>query len=322
MGLARYDAQLGLSYPHHRPLAAPVSLTASQDQAPSAGFSGPGGQYSHRFDVRGLREHVGHAGRQQLEAMLVHQLPEVARQAAGMAGHIDQPAWRQPRQRRQQLTGADARRVEQHMAVGTACPGQRIDIGTGEVRAVKHGIGNAIGRGIPGRPCHQARIAFHANHARAAARQGQREIAQSAEQVEVSVADECTVLVLRVLDAPSAADQQLLLEFEARHGLRLYLQPGGLATVRPLREPEATLDYALPDFNLRLKFLPSDFIQVNAELNRSLVTRVVQLLELDERSRVLDLFCGLGNFTLALARRCASARRARVAAPRASPASG
>jgi 23S rRNA (uracil1939-C5)-methyltransferase len=125
-------------------------------------------------------------------------------------------------------------------------------------------------------------------------------------QVEVSVADECTVLVLRVLDAPSAADQQQLLEFEARHGLRLYLQPGGLATVRPLREPEATLDYALPDFNLRLKFLPSDFIQVNAALNRSLVTRVVQLLELDEQSRVLDLFCGLGNFTLALARRCAS----------------
>ena len=81
---------------------------------------------------------------------------------------------------------------------------------------------------------------------------------------------------------------------------------GSVTTVRPLREPEATLDYALPDFNLRLKFLPSDFIQVNAELNRSLVTRVVQLLELDEHSRVLDLFCGLGNFTLALARRCAS----------------
>ncbi len=125
-------------------------------------------------------------------------------------------------------------------------------------------------------------------------------------QVEASVADECTVLVLRVLDAPSDADRLLLLEFEARHGLRLYLQPGGLGTVRPLREPEAMLDYVLPDFKLRLKFLPSDFIQINAELNRTLVTRVVQLLELDEQSRVLDLFCGLGNFTLAMARQAAS----------------
>lgn len=124
-------------------------------------------------------------------------------------------------------------------------------------------------------------------------------------QVEVSVADACTVLVLRVLDAPSDADRQLLLEFEARHGLRLYLQPGGLDTVQPLREPVAALDYALPDFGLRLKFLPSDFIQVNGELNRALVTRVVQLLELDGQSRVLDLFCGLGNFTLAMARQAA-----------------
>ncbi len=125
-------------------------------------------------------------------------------------------------------------------------------------------------------------------------------------QVEVSVADDCTVLVLRVLDAPSSEDRQLLLDFEARHNLRLYLQSGGLHTVQPLREPAAQLHYALPDFNLRLKFLPSDFIQVNAELNRSLVRRVVELLELEADARVLDLFCGLGNFTLAVARRAAS----------------
>ena len=125
-------------------------------------------------------------------------------------------------------------------------------------------------------------------------------------QVEVSVADECTVLVVRVLDPPSSEDRQQLLDFEVRHGLRIYLQSGGLHTVQPLREPAPLLDYALPEFDLRLKFLPSDFIQVNAELNRSLVTRVVELLQLDAGARVLDLFCGLGNFTLAVARRAAS----------------
>ena len=125
-------------------------------------------------------------------------------------------------------------------------------------------------------------------------------------QVEVSVGDECIVLVLRVLDEPNAADRQLLLEFESSHGVRIYLQTGGLATVQPLREPAALLDYALPDFDLRLKFLPSDFIQVNGPLNRALVNRVVELLELDAASRVLDLYCGLGNFTLAVARRAAA----------------
>ena len=124
-------------------------------------------------------------------------------------------------------------------------------------------------------------------------------------QVEVSVGDGCIVLVVRVLDPPSPEDRQRLLDFESAHSVRIYLQPGGLNTVAPLRPPEAVLDYALPDFNLRLKFLPSDFIQVNAALNRSLVSRVVELLELDPASRVLDLYCGLGNFTLAVARRAA-----------------
>ncbi len=65
------------------------------------------------------------------------------------------------------------------------------------------------------------------------------------------------------------------------------------------------LEYTLPDFALRLRFEPSDFIQINAELNRALISRVVELLELDEHSEVLDLYCGLGNFTLPLARRAA-----------------
>ncbi len=124
-------------------------------------------------------------------------------------------------------------------------------------------------------------------------------------QVEVSIAETAVVLVIRVLEAPSEQDRQLLFEFERVHGVHLYLQPGGLNTVRPLGEAPPVLEYALPDFAVRLRFEPSDFIQVNAELNRALVSRVVELLELDESSEVLDLYCGLGNFTLPVARRAA-----------------
>ena len=82
----------------------------------------------------------------------------------------------------------------------------------------------------------------------------------------------------------------------------MYLQPGGLDTVAPLDGVPAALDYALPEFNLRLAFEPVDFIQVNAAINQALVARAVRLLDAGPGDRVLDLFCGLGNFTLALAR--------------------
>jgi len=128
-------------------------------------------------------------------------------------------------------------------------------------------------------------------------------------QIEVSVADNATALVVRVLAEPAAADIAALRAFEAAYGVRLYLQTGGLDSVRrltsaPLEEP---LRYALPAFALELEFEPTDFIQVNAAINATLVTRAVELLKLDADSSVLDLYCGIGNFTLALARR---ARRA------------
>jgi len=122
-------------------------------------------------------------------------------------------------------------------------------------------------------------------------------------QIEVAVGDSHTVLVLRVLDPPTEEDRRALLEFEAAHPVRLYLQSGGPASVQSLTEPAALLDYALPEFDLRLQFEAGDFVQVNGPLNRTLVSRVVELLELDPQARVLDLYCGLGNFTLALARR-------------------
>ena len=97
--------------------------------------------------------------------------------------------------------------------------------------------------------------------------------------------------------------------------MRLYLQSGGLNTVQPLTPPAPELEYTLPEFDVRLQFLPTDFVQVNAAINRLLVGRVIELLQLDAQSRVLDLFCGLGNFSLPLARRAARRGRAWRARP-------
>ena len=121
-------------------------------------------------------------------------------------------------------------------------------------------------------------------------------------QIEVAVADNAVALVLRVLDAPSEADLASLREFELLHGVRFYLQTGGIGTTRVLTEPAPRLFYALPGADLELEFLPTDFIQVNGAVNRALVAAAAQLLQLDAASSLLDLYCGLGNFSLALAR--------------------
>ena len=121
-------------------------------------------------------------------------------------------------------------------------------------------------------------------------------------QIEVAVADNATALVLRVLASPAAEDLARLRAFAQAHGVRIYLQTGGLESVVPL-EPYATpLEYRLAPFDLTLAFAPTDFIQVNAAVNAALVARAVELLAPSPAARVLDLFCGLGNFTLALAR--------------------
>jgi 23S rRNA (uracil1939-C5)-methyltransferase len=121
-------------------------------------------------------------------------------------------------------------------------------------------------------------------------------------QIEVAGADNATALVLRVLASPAAEDLARLRAFAHAHGVRIYLQTGGLESVVPL-EPYATaLEYRLAPFDLTLAFAPTDFIQVNAAVNVALVARAVELLAPGPAARVLDLFCGLGNFTLALAR--------------------
>jgi 23S rRNA (uracil1939-C5)-methyltransferase len=124
-------------------------------------------------------------------------------------------------------------------------------------------------------------------------------------QIEVAVADNLTALVLRVLKTPPAEDLERLSAFASAYQVRFYLQPAGLDSVRPLEPGGEALRYALPDFALQLEFEPTDFIQVNGAINEALVSRALELLAPAADSRVLDLFCGLGNFTLALARHAA-----------------
>jgi 23S rRNA (uracil1939-C5)-methyltransferase len=128
---------------------------------------------------------------------------------------------------------------------------------------------------------------------------------ESLPQIEVSLSDGERVLVLRVLDPLSEGDLAKLASFEREHGLRILLQPGGLDTVAPMTPGPLDLHYRLDEFDLELAFGPTDFVQVNAAINQAMVARAIELLEVAPTDRVLDLYCGLGNFTLPLARRAA-----------------
>jgi 23S rRNA (uracil1939-C5)-methyltransferase len=125
-------------------------------------------------------------------------------------------------------------------------------------------------------------------------------------QIEVAQGDGPTVLVFRVLDPPSAEDEAKLLAFAAETGLRVYVQPGGNDSIVPLAGQQTELGYGLPAQGLELGFEPYDFTQVNLDLNRRMIGQALALLEPEPGERVLDLFCGLGNFTLPIARRAGS----------------
>jgi 23S rRNA (uracil1939-C5)-methyltransferase len=131
---------------------------------------------------------------------------------------------------------------------------------------------------------------------------GRLHIRAAVPQVEVAQADNATALVFRVLESPSDQDLAILEGFARERNVQVFLQTGGLETVRPLVPGQADLVYRLPDFDLEMVFTPVDFVQVNAQVNRAMVKQAISLLNCQEDSRVLDLFCGLGNFSLALAR--------------------
>ncbi len=124
-------------------------------------------------------------------------------------------------------------------------------------------------------------------------------------QIEVAMGDETCVLIFRILAPLSEEDQAKLSAFGQQHDIHIYLQEGGLDTVRPLSGTAADLTYALSDFGVELHFLPTDFTQVNTGINRLMVNRAVDMLALKPDDQVLELFCGLGNFTLPLAQKAA-----------------
>lgn len=126
-------------------------------------------------------------------------------------------------------------------------------------------------------------------------------------QIEMAMDDDSCVLIFRVLDPPSEEDLARLGVFGTTDGLHIYLQTGGADTIRPLPGQDVDLHYSLPGADVRLHFQPTDFTQVNLELNRLMVDQALALLDPKPDERVLDLFCGLGNFTLPLARRVAEA---------------
>ncbi|MCE1251682.1 MAG: 23S rRNA (uracil(1939)-C(5))-methyltransferase RlmD [Comamonadaceae bacterium] len=121
-------------------------------------------------------------------------------------------------------------------------------------------------------------------------------------QIELACGDTVTALVLRHLEPLGAGDLQLLREFAAAHGVQWWLQPKGPDTVHLLdAEGAEQLAYGLPDFGITMPFKPTDFTQVNPHINRVLVSRALRLLDVQKTERVIDWFCGLGNFTLPLA---------------------
>lgn len=124
-------------------------------------------------------------------------------------------------------------------------------------------------------------------------------------QIEVAVGDEATALVFRHLEPLNDADQQLLIEFGKAHDFQIYLQPKGPTTVHCIWPENPGLFYEHPEFDTKVKFAPQDFFQVNSSINRKMVPRAVELLKLDGSQKVLDLFCGLGNFTLPIAKNAA-----------------
>ncbi|MBL8331713.1 MAG: 23S rRNA (uracil(1939)-C(5))-methyltransferase RlmD [Rubrivivax sp.] len=121
-------------------------------------------------------------------------------------------------------------------------------------------------------------------------------------QIELAVGDDVVALVLRHLEPLSEADRARLRAFAAAHGVQWWLQPKGPDTVHRLDEGGPDLAYALPEFGVRMPFKPTDFTQVNPHINRVLVSRALGLLQVQPGDRVVDWFCGLGNFTLPLAR--------------------
>ena len=126
-------------------------------------------------------------------------------------------------------------------------------------------------------------------------------------QIELAIGEGCDALVLRILEPLGSDDETSIRQFADRHHVQFFVQPRGPDTAIPFYPPhEGLLYYTLPEFALELGFLPTEFTQVNAAVNEVMVRRALTLLAPQAGERIADMFCGLGNFTLAIARSGAS----------------
>lgn len=125
-------------------------------------------------------------------------------------------------------------------------------------------------------------------------------------QIEVAAGDEEIALIFRNLNPLIPEDELTLKNFAAQYHYKIFLQPKGPDSVYCFYSPNSRdyLSYRLPDFQITFNFHPTDFTQVNSAINRSMVTRTLELMDLKSTDIVLDLFCGLGNFSLPMAKFC------------------
>jgi len=136
---------------------------------------------------------------------------------------------------------------------------------------------------------------------------GSMDAIETCPQIELACGDEVTALVLRHLEPLGAGDREKLRAFALAHpGVQWWLQPKGPDTAHPMEEGGPPLAYSLPEFGITMPFRPTDFTQVNPHINQVLVARAVRLLDAQPADRVIDWFCGLGNFTLPIATRAGS----------------
>jgi len=120
-------------------------------------------------------------------------------------------------------------------------------------------------------------------------------------QIEVAIAELDTILILRHLQPLTSEDEVILQDYGEKLKITWYTQSAGLETVKPLNEA-VSLSYSLPNHDIKMSFLATDFTQVNFELNQKMINLALQLLDLNKEDEVIDLFCGLGNFTLPISR--------------------
>ena len=132
---------------------------------------------------------------------------------------------------------------------------------------------------------------------------GSLSIRERIPQIEVAVGDNATVLVFRHLLPLEEPDHLALKDFSEKYQVHVWLQPGGPESAHPFHPAQSELYYELPEFGVRIRFRPTEFTQVNFAMNRVLVSRALRLLDPQPGERVADLFCGLGNFSLPLARK-------------------